>query len=104
MSVSTTTNPRFQKDPAATRDYGVTWEDSEIIAAGATLASVAVTATPAGLTVGTTSVSGAVGTARLSGGTLGTTYEVAYAGTFSDGQIDVQRILVTIREIPVGLP
>lgn len=100
----TTTNPRFQKDPGSSRIFSVTWEDSEIIAGGATLSSVAVTSTPAGLTVGAGSVAGAVGSALVSGGTLGDTYEVAFAGTFSNGEIDVQRLLITIREIPVGLP
>jgi hypothetical protein len=100
----TTTSPRFQKDPSATRDFSVTWEDSEIVAGGATLSSLSVSASPAGLTVGATGVSGAIGTVRLSGGALGTTYEVAFSATFSNGEIDVQRILVTIREIPVGLP
>lgn len=100
----TTNNPRFQKDPAATRDLSVTWENSEIVAAGATLSSLAVTVTPSGLTAGAGSVSGAIGTVRLSGGTVGTTYEVAFAGTFSNGEIDVQRILLAIKEIPVGLP
>lgn len=100
----TTTNPRFQKDPDASRIFSVTWADSEIIAGGATLVSVAVTSTPAGLTVGPGSVAGAIGSALISGGTLGTTYEAVFAGTFSNGEIDVQRLLITIREIPVGLP
>ena len=100
----TTTNPRFEKDPGATRDLSVTWENSEIVAAGATLSTLAVTSTPVGLTVGATGVASPVGTVRLSGGSVGVTYEVAFAGTFSDGQIDVQRILLAIREIPVGLP
>ena len=47
---------------------------------------------------------GVVGSALISGGTLGDTYEVAFAGTFSNGEIDVQRLLITIREIPGGLP
>lgn len=100
----TTNNPRFEKDPLGKRYFSVTWEDSEIIASGATLVSVAASATPAGLTVGATGVSGAVGTVLLSGGTLGTTYEVALIGTFSNGEEDPQRILVSIRELPVGLP
>ena len=100
----TTSNPRFEKDPAATRDFSVTWEISEIVAGGATLSSLAVTATPVGLTVGATGVVSPVGTVRLSGGAIGTTYEVAFAGTFSNGEIDVQRILLAIKEIPVGLP
>lgn len=99
----TTDNNRFRKDPAATRDYSVDWADSAIVLQGATLASVAVTATPVGLTVGATATSGSIGTVRLSGGTLGTTYEAAFAGTFSDGQIDVQRLLISIEEIPSGL-
>lgn len=105
MSVTTTDNPRFVKDPAATRNFSVTWAESEIVTvAGATLSSVAATATPSGLTVGATSVAGAIGTVLLSGGTLGETYEVAFAGTFSNGEIDVQRLLITIREVPAGLP
>lgn len=102
---TTTDNPRFSKDPNSTRKFGVDWTQSEIVTGGATLSSVTATATPAGLTVTSPgTVSGAVGTVLIAGGTTGTTYEVAFSGTFSDSQIDVQRILIAVREIPVGLP
>ena len=100
----TTDNPRFQKDPLAKRFFSVTWENSEIIAGGATLVSAVVIITPVGLTAGAATVSGTVASALFEGGTLGTTYEAAIVGTFSNAEEDPQRILITIREIPVGLP
>lgn len=100
---STTTNPRFDKDPGSTRDFSVDWTDLLTLKPGVSLSSVAVAVTPSGITVGTTGTSGAVGTARLSGGTAGTTYEAAFSGTFSNGEIDVQRILIAVRKLPTGL-
>lgn len=99
----TTTNPRFAKDPSATRDFSVDWADVLIDKPGVTLSSLACSVSPSGLTLGSTSTSGTLGTCRISGGTLGTMYEVAFAGTFSNGEIDVQRILINVQEIPVGL-
>ena len=102
--VETQASPYFQKDPLATRSFSVTWEHSELITEqGLTLSSVSVTAITSGITVGATAVVSPVASALISSGTNGTSYEIAYAGTFSDGQIDVQRIIVQVEKIPTGL-
>lgn len=100
---STQLSPYFDKDPGSTRLFGVDWQDILALKPGVTLTGLNVTAT-AGITVGATSVSGTIGSVLLSGGTAGTAYDVAFAGTFSNGEIDVQHIIVTVKEIPVGLP
>lgn len=100
----TTISARFEKDPNSTRDFSVDWDAILGRKPGVALSSVSATATPAGLTVGSTGVSGTIGSVRLSSGVLGTTYEVAIAGTFDNGEIDVQRLLITIRKQPTGLP
>lgn len=100
---STQSSPYFVKDPASVRDFAVDWSDWLLLKTGVTLSSVAVTA-GAGITVDSSSVDGNQGIARLSGGTIGAAYDVAFAGTFSNGEIDVQHIIITINEIPIGLP
>lgn len=100
---STTSNPRFTKDPSSMRDFSVDWADWLADKSGVTLTALSCAVTPAGLTLGAQSVSGTVGTCRTSAGTAGTQYEVAFSGTMSNGEIDVQRILITVQKIPTGL-
>lgn len=104
-TIETQESPYFKKDPDSTRSFSVTWENSELVTEQAlTLASVAVTAVTAGITVGATAVAAPVASALISGGSANTSYEVEYKGTFSDGQIDVQRIIVQVEKLPTGLP
>ena len=102
--MTTTISARFEKDPNSTRDFSVDWADILGRKPGVALSSVSATVAPVGLTIGATSVSGTIGTVRLSSGTLATTYELSMAGTFDNGEIDVQRLLITIRKQPTGLP
>ena len=104
-TIETQTSPYFDKDPDSERVFSVTWEHSELVTEQAlTLVSVAVTAVTPGITVGATSVTSPIANALLSGGTANTSYEVAYEGTFSDGQIDVQRLIIMVKKLPTGLP
>lgn len=103
--IETQESPYFKKDPNSSRSFSVTWEFSELVTEqGLTLASVSVTAVTSGITIGATAVVSPVASALISGGTANTSYEISYAGTFSDGQIDVQRLIIQVEKLPTGLP
>lgn len=87
----------LQKDPASSRRVGVDWRN--ILPAGANLSSVVWTV-PAGLAKVAEGISGTIGWVQVSGGTLDQSYELEAAATFSStSEIDVRRLIVTIREL-----
>ncbi len=100
-----TTSPYFEKDPLAEKRITVDWTDWLAWKPGVTLVSATVSVTVgSGLTVTSpATISGATATTEASGGTIDTSYEVIFAATMSNGEVDVQRLIVRVRKIPVGL-
>lgn len=97
MATIETTNPQFTLAPGAKRALGVTWR--ELLPDGVTLSSLAVSISPTGLTLGTPSVSDPIGSCTFQAGSseaIGTLYTADFAGTWSDGQIDVRTLYITI--------
>lgn len=84
---------RFQKSPTSARVFTVDLQD--VLPAGVTIASVAWNI-PSGLTNAGTSNTNSAALIKLSGGTLGTEYAVTCTTTWSDGQIDVRTIFLTM--------
>ncbi len=85
----------YLKDPNAVLDY--TWDWSNWLPAGDTIASKTVTATT-GLTVASSSLTTTTVTAWLSGGTAGTVYSVACKIVTVGGRTDERTIEIQVVE------
>ena len=95
MTQLSVNSPYFEKDPLAEKLITVEWADWLAWKPGVTLVSPTVK-TPA-------TISGTTATTEASAGTDDTSYEVAFLGTMSNGEVDVQRVIVRVRKIPVEL-
>jgi hypothetical protein len=84
---------RFKKDPEAILVFGIDWVN--LVPAGGSLSGVT-WEVPSGITQAGASVTGTTGLIKLSGGTSGATYEVVGVATFSDGQVDVRRLKISV--------
>jgi hypothetical protein len=82
---------QFQKDPEASRIFGIDW--SAQLGEGVTVSSVA-WEVPAGLAKDDEDQDGALGLVQLSGGEAGTTYTVVGTATFSNTEVDVRRFKI----------
>lgn len=87
--------PTYIKDPDATLDFGVDWEDW--LASGETISSSSWTV-ESGITKDSDSFTDTVATAWLSGGTAGTTYTLTNEITTSSSRTDNRTILVRVKE------
>ena len=79
-------NPTLTKDPQAVLNYTFDWSDW--LPGGVTIASASITSTPVGLTLGTPSNDSTSITIEIRGGTAGTEHELTWTVTFSTGEID----------------
>jgi hypothetical protein len=86
---------RFTKDPDATLDYSVEWE--QWLPPGDAIAA-SVWSVPSGLVGVSEELSSTLATAVVSGGTVGETYELVNRVTTTSGKVDDRSIWLTIRQ------
>lgn len=88
----------IEKDPYAVLDYSLDW--TNWMPSGDTISAITITA-DAGITIDSTTNTDYIATAYISGGTAGTTYNVEYKITTTNGLKDSRnfRIKVVERQI-----
>jgi hypothetical protein len=88
----------IEKDPYAVLDYSLDW--TNWMPSGDTISAITITA-DAGITIDSTTNTDYIATAYISGGTAGTTYNVEYNITTTNGLKDSRnfRIKVVERQI-----
>jgi hypothetical protein len=97
MTLLIDNNPYRTLAPGSTRALGIEWD--ELMPAGVSVTALSVTCTPSGLTLGTPVVSSPIGYCTFqapTGATIGQQYVADLAATWSDGQVDVRTIYITI--------
>ena len=90
--------PDNPKDPGATLNYGIDWQDDDTpwLATGDSIASSTWTV-PSGITKESDSSTSTTTTIKISGGTLGAVYDLVNRITTSvSGEIDERTIRITI--------
>ena len=88
----------IEKDPYAVLDYSLDW--TNWMPSGDTISAISITA-DAGITVDSSTNTDYIATANISGGTAGTTYNIEYNITTTNGLKDSRnfRIKVVERQI-----